>query len=474
MTRGTACILLLLIGATGCDDAPATAPPVAEPLDRHEALVVIVVTDSEGDTVPWSRVVVAEACLVENESKCPTVRTRGSNYGDGELLAWFESELEGPREVRMELTVLPPLGKGYVLGSETIEGLIVHFDPPPAAEPTRAQVVLPPNMVDSRQPVRVHESDHVRSRLRADAERFYLSERVNGTAAIDPVTGDWLWIGGGWTPDEGAGPEYALLGDRVVIAGPVIPGPSFAGLIAVKASDGELMWIREAVPHQTVAVSPPDGLYAVEDGIVMAFDPHSGGTRWSRDLIGKGQADLAASAELVCTEMLAFVECWDAVTGDRAWTRNTEVGSWLAIAGNVVILGSQAGWTAMDATNGDIVWEAAIDPGPPPILSPDSGQAFACAGIACFSIRVDNGALLWRTGLQKSVGRPVADGGSLFVRVGEGSASSIHVLDTASGAIRERILPDPFDHGFCGDPAVTADYLAILGCGSFYTFLRID
>ena len=400
------------------------------------------------------------------------VQTSYTTDEDGEFWARFERDLHGSHTVRMELTVVPPPGRGYVLGKTTIEDLILVYQPPPVTDPTSFHVVLPPNTVDSRQPVRVLLGYHRRTDLRGDAERFYLSEPGGGTSAIDPATGDWLWQTGGFTPEGGMGPQYALLGDRVVIAGPPIPSPSHAGLILVKASDGELVWIRDAVPHQTIAVSPPDGLYASEFGVVMAFDPETGGTRWTRELIGTGHAALAASAELVCSEILAYLECWEPATGDWVWARPTEFGSWLVIAGDVVILGSQTGWTAMDARTGDTVWEASIGAGPPPIVSPDKERAFDCAGSACLAIRTDDGGLVWRTTFTGAVSAPAVDGGSLYVRVGEGSGSSIHVLDAASGAIQERILPDPFDSGFCGDPAVTSNYLAIFGCGSFYTFER--
>ena len=59
----------------------------------------------------------------------------------------------------------------------------------------------------------------------------------------------------------------------------------------------------------------------------------------------------------------------------------------------------------------------------------------------------------------------------MCVRVGEGDGeSSLYVLDAASGAIRERILPDPFLRGFCGTPAANSDYLMVFGCSSLYAF----
>jgi outer membrane protein assembly factor BamB len=466
-----ACVLSLLVAPTGCGDSPATGPPAPEPTHPVQALVIGLVTDPEGAPVPEAVVRISETCVSASASGCPVEPTSYIANHEGEFFAPFERNREGIQTLRMELTVIPPVGKGYTLGKATVEA-IVRFQPPPVSDPTHVHVVLPPNAVDSRQPFRALPGYEGRSHLRADAERFYLSDPGGGASAIDPATGDWLWLNGGFVPNEGIGPQYALFGDRVVIAGPLIPTPSLAGLFLVKASDGSLMWIREAAPHQTLAVSPPDGLYASEFGIVMAFDPQTGGTRWTRELKGDGPADLAASASLVCSEILAFVECWKPATGERVWSRAAEPGSWLAIAGDVVLQGSQTGWTAMDARTGATVWEAPIGSGPPPIFFPDEARAIACADSACFEIRTDDGGLVWRTTLGGAVSGPAVEGGTLYVRVGEGSGSSIHVLDAGTGAILERILPDPFYHGFCGDPAVTAEYLGILGCGSFYVFDR--
>ena len=125
----------------------------------------------------------------------------------------------------------------------------------------------------------------------------------------------------------------------------------------------------------------------------------------------------------------------------------------------------------MDVATGEIVWEIPIVQGPPPVISDDGELAYACSEGACFAIRTSDGATAWRISFDRYVGTPVVEDGLLYVTVGqEFGATSLYVLDTESGTTRERILPDPFDYGFCGDPVLTSGYLAIRGCGSFYTF----
>jgi outer membrane protein assembly factor BamB len=419
-----------------------------------------VVTDQGGKAVPLALVNVSAICFVEPDQGCPMDQDGGTTDALGRFLVRFELGLQSSHSVRLELEVVPPLGMGYVLGKATLEATGL-YQPPPVADTTFVRIVLPPNSVDSRRPIRVEPGYHRSGGLRADAERFYMSG-LGGVSAVDPATGDCLW-------EEGslgglAGPRYALLGDRIVIA-------AVGGLTVVRAVDGEPIWHRDGVPNETLRTSAPDGLYASEGGAVTAFDPVTGAIRWTRQLIGSGNVVLAASAELVCSEILAYVECWEPATGERVWARPTDFGSWLAILGPVVILGSQTAWTAMDAGTGEVVWEASLESGPPPVLSEDGEHALACSGSACFAFRVADGGLTWRTTFDRLVGAPVVEGDLLYVRVGdEYGTTSLYVLDAESGAIRERILPDPFDYGFCGDAAVSSDHLAIFGCGSLYTF----
>ena len=463
MARGVVLTLLsLLIWAAGCGDSPVTGPPRDEPVDHVEAIVAGVVTDPEGNAVPHALVNVSAICFVEPDQGCPMQQRGGMTDAQGRFLVGFEIGLQSSHTVQLELEVVPPLGMGYVLGKASIEATGL-YQPPPVADTTSIRIVLPPNSVESRGPIRVESGYHRSHHLRASAERFYMSG-PEGVGALDPATGEWLWVRG--SLGGLAGPQYELVGDIVLIA-------RMDGVAVLKAADGEPVWQRDGVPNETLTAWAPLGLYASEGGIVMAFDPVTGATRWTRQLIGSGNVVLAASAELVCSEILAYVECWDPATGERIWAQPTEFGSWLAFAGPLVILGSQTAWTAMDAGTGQVVWEASIESGSPPVASEDGEHALACSGSACFAVRIADGGIAWRTTFERDVGAPAVEGGLLYVRVGhEFGSTSLYVLDAATGAIRERILPDPFDYGFCGDPAVTADHLAIRGCGSFYVFHR--
>ena len=67
---------------------------------------------------------------------------------------------------------------------------------------------------------------------------------------------------------------------------------------------------------------------------------------------------IAANRGLICAEILAFVECWEPLTGDPLWSRPTDFADWLLIADDRLILGAESGWTALDGTTGEELWRA--------------------------------------------------------------------------------------------------------------------
>jgi outer membrane protein assembly factor BamB len=454
--------LILVFGMTGCSDSAGTAPTIVGPVDHVEAIVTGRVRNPDGYPVEGARVTVSAICFLEPFQGCPSQSSSPTTDSEGRFMARFEIPLQSTHPVELQLVAVPPLGMGYVLGETTIENLGGIYQPPPVADTTFVQIVLPPNNVDSRRPVRVEPGGHLAT-LGADAERFYLSAS-GGVVALDPATGRCVWQLGGF--GGRTGPQFTLVGGLLVIAG-------VESLLAVRAADGERIWNREGVPRRTLTVSESEGLYATDGHGVVAFDPRTGETLWRRELIGSGYVTIAASASLVCAQISAFVECWEPSRGELVWSRPTDFASWLAIAGERVILQSYAGWTALDEATGEIVWQAPIEEGIAPAVSGATDIVFACRARACFAVRTLDGQIAWRTTFDDVVGTPAVQGGSLYVKVGEAYGStSLYVLDSASGRILERILPDPFDYGFCGIPALSSDYASIFGCGTWYTFER--
>lgn len=462
MREGYPILLLALVASVaGCGDSAGPIPPIVGPVDHVEAIVTGQVRDPEGNPVEGARVTVSTSCFVEPYQGCPMQSNSPTTDADGRFLARFEIPLQSTYPVEIQLAAMPPLGMGYVLGEASIDTLEGVYQPPPVADTTFVQVVLPENNVDSRRPIRIEPGGHLAA-LGADGERFYLSAS-GGVVALEPATGRCIWQAGGF--GGRTGPPFMLVEDLVVIAG----GES---LLAVRASDGGRIWNRERVPNRALTVSEKR-LYATDGQGVLAFEPHTGETLWRRELIRGGYVTIAASASLVCAQVSAFIECWEPSTGESIWSRTTYLARLLAIAGERVILQSHADWTALDAVSGEVVWQAPIEEGYAPAVSDAGDVVFACRATVCFAVRSEDGQVAWRTTFGDEVDIPVVQDGSVYVKVGYAYGStSLYVLDSANGMILERLLPDPFDYGFCGIPALSSDYVSIFGCGTWYTFER--
>ena len=452
---------MLAIG--GCGESAVTEPEILPPVDHVVAVVAGRVTDPGGHPVQGAYTHVTLGCSSDPEPGCLTA-TGGITDADGRFVVTFELGPQSMYPVRAHVEVTPPLGMGYVLGEARIEDSGAVFQVPPVADTTFVALVLPPNTVDSRRPIRIQSVGHRTGELRADAERVYFSAS-GGVAAQDPRTGMCLWQRGGVS---GLGrPAYALLEDVVAVA-------AGGWLSAFRASDGEVLWSRDPVPNRALTSGGSEGLFATDGLSVVAYDVRTGVTRWRRELIGSGNVALAAGEDLVCAEILAWVECWEPASGESVWSRPTQFADWLVIAGDRVILGSEAGWSALDADTGEKVWEIRFERGYVPGLSEGGDLAVACPPTECVAVRTEDGEIAWRTSIEGFLGGPAVADGVVYVPAREAPSSGLYLLDAATGAVRDRVLPDPFDGHFYGTPAVGADFVFVFGgFGNLYTFEKV-
>jgi outer membrane protein assembly factor BamB len=397
-------------------------------------------------------------CSPESTDEC-RIGTNGATDSEGRFVFWIDREwVEFPAIA--DVRASPPLGLGYVLGTTTVEGLATLFQRPPVADTTFVDLVLPPNSVDSRRPVRIQWVGHRTGGLRLDSERLYMSS-PGGVAAMDQATGECLWENG--ATGGLAGPAYVLAEGVVVLA-------RGATLTALRAVDGEVLWNREGAITRSLTAGVGGVFFASDAGQIVAYDRASGDTRWTHELIGSGTVEIAAGEGLVCAEILAFVECWEPSTGEPIWSRPTDFASWLAIAGDRVILGAPSGWTAFDGATGAELWHADIGTFNSPTLAESEDTLFACSSAECLAVRVSNGQLVWRVAVS-GPGPPATDGEAVYVVSWEDGHSPLYVLEAATGAVREQILADPFDGGFYGTPAVSEDLLFVFGgFGNLYAF----
>ena len=449
-----------MLAISGCGESAVTGPESLQPVDHVEAVVAGRVTDPGGNPVEGAYAYGALGCSSEPEPGCLTA-TGGITDRNGRFALTFELGYQSVYPVRARVQVTPPLGMGYILGKARIEDFGAVFQVPPAADTTFVALVLPPNVVNSRRPVRIQSVGHRTGELRAEAERVFLSA-PGGVAARDQRTGMCLWQRGG---GGGLGrPTYALVGDYVAVA-------AGGWLSAFRAIDGEALWHLDPVPNRALTTGGSEGLFATDGLVVVAYDVRTGEMRWRQELIGNGNVALAADEDLVCAEILAWVECWEPSSGEAVWSRPTEFADWLVIAGDRVILGSEVGWSALDADTGEKVWEIWIDRGYVPALSEAGDLAVACPPSECVAIRTEGGDVAWRAPILGFPGGPAVSDGVVYVPVRDAPSSGLYVLDAATGGVRERVLPDPFDGDFYGTPAIGTDFVFVFGgFGNLYTF----
>ena len=404
---------------------------------------------------------VTVSCPAEPAHEC-AIGTSTATDEEGRFVIDLDQELGYEFTVKAEVQAWPPLGMGYVLGTATVEDLDAAFQRTPVADTTFIDVVLPPDSVDSRRPVRIEEVGHRTSDLRLDSDRLYVSS-PGGVAAMDPETGEWLWQEG--STSGLAGPPYVLVGEVVVLA-------HGTTLTALRAVDGEVLWSRDGVLTRSLTAGEGGVFFASDGPVVAGYDLETGATRWTHELIGNGNIVIAAGENLVCAEILAFVECWEPATGDPVWSRPTDFADWLAVVGDRVILGARTGWTALDAETGAELWRTAVTTFNAPALVEGGDSMFACSSAECLAVRVSDGTLAWRTAIPDPAS-PATDGESVYVVGWLEDSSSLYVLNAATGTIRERILPDPFNGGFGGTPVVGRDLVFVFGSGHLYAFEKL-
>lgn len=294
-------------------------------------------------------------------------------------------------------------------------------------------------------------------------------------AALDRETGETLW-------EAGEVGTVGLVGLPYVVANGVIVVARDDALVGLRATSGQVLYVREGTVTDVLTDSDPDGLFATDGETIVSYDPLTGATRWTAALEGGGDVLLSAGRDLVCAERLVSpltasrVTCYDSSDGSVRWSRLIHPPPWIAITGTRVVvagleLGEGSGWMGLDPETGETVWKNAGLSGNGPAIARQGDALYACAR-ECIAVRVSDGGVLWRRSLDQEVGSPAIGGESIFV-VGFLSAQNpLYILDNSSGVLRDQIVPDSTEpSGFCGTPATSGDLLFVFGCrGTLYAY----
>lgn len=461
---------LLAVLLVACSSSPPATPVDQAPVDQVRAVLAGRVVDPTGAPVGrLARVDLTAGCAPNAEMDPCSVSTTRWTDGQGRFVASFERDWNRSFSAIADLEIRPPVGRGYDLGIAVRKGVELRYQPEPPADTTFVEITLPSQRSASRAPEWVERISHraLSRPIRADSRRVYLSD-PGCVEARDRTTGALLWCEG--SSSSLVGLPYLVVDEVVAMS----RGEVFSGL---DASSGEVLWTRTGAPNFPFVADEDHGIVATDGTAIAAYDPRTGATRWQTALDAGGRVTLAMGSGLVCAERLvtppgnARIQCWDSRSGEHRWSRFIGSPAWVAIAADRVLLAGgeaegESGWTGLDAETGETVWKAAVFADRGPALS-DSGEVvFACSPAECVAVRTRDGSVLWRRALEGQKEAPAVAGGRVYVTAGGPLDRSLYVLEATTGAIRERIDPDPFDSaGFCASPSAEGNRVYVFSCG---------
>jgi outer membrane protein assembly factor BamB len=186
----------------------------------------------------------------------------------------------------------------------------------------------------------------------ADGPRVFVA---SGEAihALDAETSDVLW----------RAPIGAVTSPLVAHEGWVV-ATAAAGITALRAADGSVVWTRTIGAQRERATIEGDNLYVpLEDGRVVALDLQTGAERWSRHFAGAASEVLAFADSLYVGSADRNFYCLDADDGETSWKfwiGATLRGPPAADAVRVFVTSLDNALRAFDRRNGALRWHESI------------------------------------------------------------------------------------------------------------------
>ena len=229
------------------------------------------------------------------------------------------------------------------------------------------------------------------------------------------------------------------------------------------------------------------------NGLVYAFQSSGGKLLWQRNLTGS--ASLYAVVNHVVYvetngESSNAAYALDAATGRVLWhyTFPTPVMD-LAISGGAIFVNddfpSAAGSTiyALRASDGGLLWRYTA-----PILIPQSvevagdvvyAEGYVPSGASqpsLYAVRASDGKLLWTYQAGGEFALPAVAGGVAYLAVGDGPASAVDAVDSATGARLWRFTPDAGQNftGRATVPMVVGGVVYVAASGMVYALRASD
>ncbi|HWO71753.1 MAG TPA: PQQ-binding-like beta-propeller repeat protein [Actinomycetota bacterium] len=226
-----------------------------------------------------------------------------------------------------------------------------------------------------------------RTGVTVEGDRAYVGDVRGGVYAIALASGAVGWR----VETEGSATSPLAVSDGAVYA--VTRGRSApaVSVVALEASSGERLWSASPAPGAAVASGPAvgDGRVVVgfADRVVRALDAGSGSELWeerANGIFSPAVAAAFADDDVLVADIAGQVYRLDGATGAREWDHalnDLVVRSSPVVVGGAVLLGLNDGrLVALDAAQGDLVWESDPAPGLVGALAVAPGLVVAVKG----------------------------------------------------------------------------------------------
>ncbi|WP_430781366.1 PQQ-binding-like beta-propeller repeat protein [Actinoplanes sp. G11-F43] len=263
-----------------------------------------------------------------------------------------------------------------------------------------------------------------------------------GVGAYDPATGDRRWH----VELRRRGVTRMALSDGILVTLSYACDGQRSFLSAFRAGSGSSLWeIALSAPSQDMIVDR--GVVVVDtrpdyEASTVAHRLSTGARLWK--LFGtRGDGLLSANGRILLRTQGQGSRVVSVSTGETLWRTP---GDWYAVGsspggGRFYIGGRGAGLSAIDAANGNLVWESTW---PAPSVTADGDRVYLPRHRSVLSLDARTGRKLWSVHLPDGAGQPVRAGALLYSPAGLGAPLSI--VDAVTGKPRRGGMPSSENH----------------------------
>ena len=246
--------------------------------------------------------------------------------------------------------------------------------------------------------------------------------------ARDAATGERVWE---TDPGDGVSTSPALACGALYVS-------TSNKTLALDPADGTALWRGDAGAGGGVSASPvlSDDTVYIAGSVVTALDAETGTRRWQASTEHSPQGIAVGDRVYVGAASNGSGEVVALTRHGETWWRTTAPGQVYtapAVADGTVYAVSRTGTaTALDGSDGSVLWQADVEPGVSDLLAVADGRVVVGAGNGSRTVTLDaeTGDRLWTADTGVGHAAPLVVGDRVLA---VGANTGIHLLDAATG-----------------------------------------